>query len=1034
MRKKLCLLLTSLLLVAVHAVATPASLSIQNFSIRGGETKTMYINLNNPSDQITLVQFDMQLPEGLSITTSDGEYSVDIAGRTTARKHSLECKAVGGAYRFLMYSSSNAVFSGTNGAIISVTLKAASSFNGGDVRLENILLVTPEQGETKPEPYVYTIEGVTFVTDITISPASAEVEQRKTIQLSATVSPDNATDKSVAWSSDNSSIAKVDNNGVVTGVAIGSTVITCQAQDGSGVKATCNVKVTASTDAPALTLSAFTVTGDGIAGTTHEIVYSVKNTGGDFNGTLYIFAKGSKESQAKQIYNGNVTIPYDQTVGNTSSPLKYTFAAADTYRVWIATDAQGSKSLGEKSVTVTPAATLTAKSYTRKYGDDNPTFEYTADKGGYTGTPIITCEATKNSPVGTYPIVITQGTVDNQYVTYQNGTLTIEKAPLTVTAQSAMMRQSTQLPTFSAQYNGFKNNDTQSVLTSQPKFSTTATATSPMGDYTITVSGVAAQNYEPSYVNGTLTIVGQPGDVNRDGEINTTDVADVVLYMQGKPNSISTLFDADLNNDNQVNTTDVTQVINLAMTDNSYALADKIYVENIDVKAGQECDLYIVLASANMSQYCAFQFDIALPQGVTLKTDGVKLVTSHFNDPTPNVGLEQLPSGAWRLSCFSNTNQTMNGQKDAIITMPVVVSQNMREGTVNGSIQNIVFTKLLDNGKAKTMRMDGSSFSINVRNETIVEHIIVKARNYTRKYGEDNPSFEYDVEGGTLNGTPEIVCEAKADSPVGSYAIVVRKGSITNAEVEFVNGTLTVTKAVQTLSWEQNLTNLNINDQIELTATATSGLPVTYIVDDNGVCEIYKADSKTFISCTNPGTTIIKAIQEGNGNYEPASILYNVVTVNKPAVEMVTLSIKQVGSGTIVQSVVKGDTFSFRIIPQEGWNIHSLTFNGVDYTSQINESNSFVTPQIDRDAVISIAYEDGESGIASARIEKARVLGTPNGISISGLSQGEDVSIYDMGGRQVFYSHSVGKDIVVPLPVDAVYVVKIGSQTIKIAL
>ena len=310
----------------------------------------------------------------------------------------------------------------------------------------------------------------------------------------------------------------------------------------------------------------------------------------------------------------------------------------------------------------------------------------------------------------------------------------------------------------------------------------------------------------------------------------------------------------------------------------------------------------------------------------------------------------------------------------------------------------------------------------------------MKAMSYSRKYGEANPSFEYTVEGGTLNGKPEIICEAKADSPVGSYAIVVRKGGITNADVEFVNGTLTVTKAAQTLTWEQNLTNLNINDQMELTATATSGLPVTYTVDDNDVCEIYKADSKTFIICKNPGIAIIKAVQEGNGNYEPTSVLNNVVTVNKPAVEMVTLSIKQVGSGTITQSVVKGDTFSFRIIPQEGWRVHSLTFNGVDYTSQIDESNGFVTPQIDSDAVISIAYEDGESSIASARMEKARVLGTPNGISISGVSKGEDVSIYDLGGRQVFHSNTVGNEIHVPLPTDAVYLVKIGYQTIKIAL
>ena len=49
-------------------------------------------------------------------------------------------------------------------------------------------------------------------------------------------------------------------------------------------------------------------------------------------------------------------------------------------------------------------------------------------------------------------------------------------------------------------------------------------------------------------------------------------------------------------------------------------------------------------------------------------------------------------------------------------------------------------------------------------------------------------------------------------------------------------------------------------------------------------------------------------------------------------------------------------------------------------------------------------------------------------------SKGEDVSIYDLGGRQVFHSNTVGNEIQVPLPTDAVYLVKIGYQTIKIAL
>ena len=131
MRKKLFLLLTSLMLTSVYAAATPSSLSIENFTIRGGETKTMFIDLNNPSDEITCVEFYMKLPEGLSVATSDGDLAVDIAGRT--KKHTLECSQTAGGYHFLLVSTSNVVFSGTSGAIIKVTLKAASSFNGGDI-------------------------------------------------------------------------------------------------------------------------------------------------------------------------------------------------------------------------------------------------------------------------------------------------------------------------------------------------------------------------------------------------------------------------------------------------------------------------------------------------------------------------------------------------------------------------------------------------------------------------------------------------------------------------------------------------------------------------------------------------------------------------------------------------------------------------------------------------------------------------------------------------------------------------------------
>lgn len=152
------------------------------------------------------------------------------------------------------------------------------------------------------------------------------------------------------------------------------------------------------------------------------------------------------------------------------------------------------------------AAVVTANSYTREYGDPNPTpFGYTA---GITldGEPSITCTADEASAPGVYPIVITQGTETNAGLIYVNGTLTITKAPLTITAKSYTVNAGDAMPNFEVEYRGFKNNETADDLTSQPTISCTASDTYTEGIYDITVSGAASDNYDISYVAGKLTV------------------------------------------------------------------------------------------------------------------------------------------------------------------------------------------------------------------------------------------------------------------------------------------------------------------------------------------------------------------------------------------------------------------------------------------------------------------------------------------------------------------------------------------------
>ena len=65
-----------------------------------------------------------------------------------------------------------------------------------------------------------------------------------TLQLTAAVTPDNATIQAVEWSSRNEKAATVDSNGIVTGIARGNVTIDAKAADGSGVRASITLAVT----------------------------------------------------------------------------------------------------------------------------------------------------------------------------------------------------------------------------------------------------------------------------------------------------------------------------------------------------------------------------------------------------------------------------------------------------------------------------------------------------------------------------------------------------------------------------------------------------------------------------------------------------------------------------------------------------------------------------------------------------------------------------------------------------------------------
>ena len=105
--------------------------------------------------------------------------------------------------------------------------------------IDNPLEELVASGALTPEP-----ASPVKLTSITLNKPTTTILVGKTETLKVDAfAPDDATDKSVTWSSDKDAVATVDENGLVTAVAVGTAIITATAKDGSGVTDQCTVTV-----------------------------------------------------------------------------------------------------------------------------------------------------------------------------------------------------------------------------------------------------------------------------------------------------------------------------------------------------------------------------------------------------------------------------------------------------------------------------------------------------------------------------------------------------------------------------------------------------------------------------------------------------------------------------------------------------------------------------------------------------------------------------------------------------------------------
>ena len=127
-------------------------------------------------------------------------------------------------------------------------------------------------------------------------------------------------------------------------------------------------------------------------------------------------------------------------------------------------------------------------------------------------------------------------------------------------------------------------------------------------------------------------------------------------------------------------------------------------------------------------------------------------------------------------------------------------------------------------------------------------------------------------------------------------------------------------------------------------------------------------------------------------------------------------------------------TYGCRIIEEEGWRVHSITYNGEDITNKGGKENYIQTPVVKGDAVVRIALEQSQTGITKPEQNGVRVLGDAEGIVVENAKAGELINIYRLNGQLIKSIRSTGNNVHIALPSGEIYLIKTATKTIKILM
>ncbi len=428
----------------------------------------------------------------------------------------------------------------------------------------------------------------------------------------------------------------------------------------------------------------------------------------------------------------------------------------------------------------------------------------------------------------------------NYAVTFvTNVTGVITKAPLTITADDLTKVYGSANPTATATYDGFVGGDDESDLDTQVTLVIVANNFSDVDNHVITAFGAADANYVITHVNGNLVVT--PFELTADASA-TNKVYDGNTDADASVSPVGMLFG---------------DTVTASHTSASFDTADVGTGKDVTlsgvtlggVDAGNYSIAGTAMTTANITQLA---IEVTADTGTKVYGDSDPALT--YTTDIPLVGGDS----------FSGSLDRAPGED--------VGDYSITEGT-------------LDAGPNYAQTFVGNTFSI-----TPAE-LVITANDETKVYLDALPSFSV-----TYDGFENGDDEADLDTPVsigttatdlsvtGPYPITPSGAADANYSISYVNGTLTIVQADQTIDFD-GLDDKNFGDaDFLVSATADSGLAVTFLA--SGACEV----TGDVVHLTTKGVCTITAQQAGDSNWNPAPDVdqsFDVYDVTAPVITLV---------------------------------------------------------------------------------------------------------------------------------------------------